>query len=127
MLNKFLAVTLLFVAQSTFATGGGSSVGPANPAAVACVDLGGALEPFETPAGAAANCVIEEWTLFKAMKDAGLAQFVPHDMSGPIGGANPAAVNCINIGGELRSVQTRQGTAGYCVIEEWTLYRVFHP
>jgi putative hemolysin len=121
-LNKMTQISLATVALSSSAFAGGSStVGPANPAAVNCLKLGGTLERVVTPEGEDANCRIEEWKLFRAMSEQNLVK--PHHYGN---GAmpNPAAVNCIDIGGELRSVTTPNGEAGVCVIEEWKLFRV---
>lgn len=47
----------------------------------------------------------------------------------PTGIANPASVNCINLGGQLELVDENNGVVGYChlkdgrVCEEWSLMR----
>lgn len=47
----------------------------------------------------------------------------------PTGLANPAAVNCLAVGGDWQPEETSQGTVGYCRFsdgsecEEWALYR----
>lgn len=101
--------------------GGGSSIGPANPAAVNCIQIGGTLESVVTPEGENANCVIEEWTLYLAMLERGLTRDHKY---GPGGMPNPAAVNCLDIAGTLRMIETPEGTAGYCVVDQWVLFRV---
>lgn len=121
-----LITTVLLFSNLAFGSGGGSSVGPANPAAVLCLDLGGGIESVETPAGTSGNCVVEQWQLFAAMTEAGLVRKQSGGHAGA-GLANPAAVNCLNIGGALRHIETPEGTSGFCVIEEWTLYSIFHP
>lgn len=46
-----------------------------------------------------------------------------------VGIANPASVNCVNLGGRLELVADANGSAGYChlpdgrVCEEWSLMR----
>ena len=107
------------------ADGGGSSVGPANPASVYCKDLKGSLELETAPGGGQyANCVVDQWTLFRDMSSKGL---VIHHNYGPGGMPNPAAVNCEDVGGTIRVVDTNEGQEGDCVIEEWTLFRATHP
>jgi putative hemolysin len=124
MKNKLNMIILGLIGFSAQAFAGGSStVGPANPAAVNCVKLGGILEPYQTPAGQGANCVIGEWQLFREMLKRGLTK--PHRYGN---GAmpNPAAVNCIDIQGTLRTENTPAGQNGLCVIEEWSLFRVIN-
>ncbi|MBN8542354.1 MAG: DUF333 domain-containing protein [Deltaproteobacteria bacterium] len=112
---------LTSISTPVFARGGGSSVGPANPAAMNCLVLGGELENYTTEAGENANCVIEEWTLFKEMNDRGLVK--PHQYGPGVGMPNPAAVNCIDIGGDLRAEAMPTGeTSTFCVVEQWTLF-----
>lgn len=47
----------------------------------------------------------------------------------PTGIANPASVNCVNLGGTLEIVDENNGAVGYChlkdgrVCEEWSLMR----
>jgi len=118
MKTLIMTLSLLFTCAS-FA-GGGSSVGPANPAAVHCTNLGGQLIDYTTPEGQNANCLIEQWALFRAMYEKGL---VTQHQYGPGGMPNPAAVNCIDINGTLQYAE--QG--GFCLVEQWTLFRVFHP
>lgn len=108
----------LFVTSVTFA-GGGSSIGPANPASTNCLKLGGDLEMVTTPAGQYGNCVIEEWTLFTAMNERGLVK--PHQYPGN-SMPNPAAVNCLDINGQLR--YSKQ--VGACVVEEWALFHIIN-
>ena len=97
-------------------------MGPGNPAAINCQKLGGIIEIEETPNGQKGNCVIDEWTLFRAMLKRGLVTEKSYDDA--IGMPNPASVNCIKIGGSLRIVETSQGQAGNCVVDEWALFRV---
>jgi Putative hemolysin len=50
----------------------------------------------------------------------------------PPGLANPASINCIQLGGRLDIVKTGGGEVGYCNlrsgerVEEWELYRRNH-
>lgn len=118
MKNLIFIISIL-ISLATFA-GGGSSVGSANPAAQNCLKLGGTLERVQTPEGERGNCVIEEWLLFREMHNRGLVK--RHDC-GFASIPNPAAVNCRDIGGEIRIVETSAGQAGYCVVDEWKLFR----
>lgn len=124
--KSFIAVAALLTSMSAFALdGGSSSVGVPNPAAELCLKLNGTVETVLTPAGEGANCVVDEWVLFRSMTDAGLI----HSPSQPRHAwiSNPASKNCITIGGTLRMVNTPAGEAGHCVIEEWTLFKVYNP
>jgi putative hemolysin len=121
MKKLILSVFILTSMNGISHAGGGSSIGPANPAAVNCIQLGGALESVVTPEGENANCVIDQWTLFHAMLERGLVK--DHNY-GPGGMPNPAAVNCLDIAGTLRMIETPEGTAGYCVVDQWALFRV---
>ncbi|MGZ3744283.1 MAG: DUF333 domain-containing protein [Pseudobdellovibrionaceae bacterium] len=100
--------------------GGSSTVGPANPAAVNCIKLGGTLERVVTPAGEDANCVIDEWKLYKEMSDRGLVK--RHNYEN-ISIPNPASVNCLDIKGTLRIEETPEGQRGLCVVGQWDLFR----
>lgn len=102
--------------------GGGSSVGTGNPAAKFCLDLGGQLERTSDARGEDADCVIDEWKLFREMSKAGLVK----DINIGPGGANPAAINCDNVGGKWRVVNTPEGEEGMCAVEQWDLFRLFH-
>ena len=120
--SVMMALPAALLASVAFA-GGGSSIGPANPASLNCLKLGGTLERVLTPQGEDSNCVIEEWTLFRALtlkrsttKPTHGAGFVP----------NPAAVTCIDIGGTLRSYQTSVGEGANCVIPQWTLFHALN-
>lgn len=117
---KTLMIALSILLTSAAFAGGGSSVGPANPAAVHCLDLGGQLVNYTTPEGQNANCLIEQWALFGAMYKQGL---VTEHHYGSGGMPNPAAVNCLDINGTLQ--YTEQGSL--CLVEQWALFRVFHP
>ncbi len=119
MKNLFIALTML-AAANAMAEGGGSSVGPGNPAALNCIKLGGGLERFRTPQGEDSNCVIEEWQLYREMHARKLDK---RHRYGPGGVPNPAAVNCADIGGTIRIVNAPEGEAGYCVVEQWDLFR----
>jgi putative hemolysin len=119
---------LLFLTLATgtqaHAFGGGSSIGPANPASVFCEDLGGELTIAKDPNGGEYGiCNIEEWSLFRQMSARGLVK--PHRYPG-VGMPNPASVNCEDIGGQLTIKESERGQYGICQVEEWTLWRVFN-
>ena len=121
-MKNLVLVASVLISTQTFA-GGGSSIGPANPAAINCLKLGGTLESVSTSDGQNSNCVIDEWLLFREMYARGL---VKEHGYGSVGMPNPAAVNCIDAGGELRIVESPEGQAGYCVVEQWTLFHVIN-
>jgi putative hemolysin len=115
-MRKMILVTVSLVSLSAFA-GGGSSVGPENPAARNCLALGGAVEIVEDPDGNQASyCAIAQWTLFREMAARGLTD---DSVQG-----NPASLNCLKAGGTLRRVVTPEGEDHDCVIEAWTLFRI---
>ncbi len=124
LITKLILVLGLWSGLFAFA-GGGSSVGPGNPASYNCVKLGGQLEAYTTPQGQGANCVLDEWKLWTEMNNRGLIKPVRSETVLAYL-PNPAAVNCVRIGGKLRQVETPQGTQGFCVVEEWTLFRAIN-
>jgi putative hemolysin len=125
---KFLISSALILVLGSIAyAGGGSSIGPANPAAVNCIKLNGTREPIQTPEGEYANCVVEAWHLYNEMSKRGLVKDPacpnPPNPNPPGGIPNPSAVNCIGIGGSYVNKSTPEGAIGFCVVEEWTLFR----
>lgn len=120
-MNLQVLVLSLFFSAQAFA-GGGSSVGPGNPSALNCIKLGGTLESIETPYGQGANCVIDEWQLWREM----ISQNLVNENDDPGMITNPASANCYNIGGTIRIVSTSEGEVGYCIIEEWALFRTIN-
>lgn len=122
-MRTLIALTVIIMGTFAFSMEGESSIGPANPAAVNCIKLEGKLETVVTPAGQDANCVVEEWHLYREMYKRGLVK-EHHYPVNSIGMPNPAAVNCIDIGGSLRTETTPGGEYGLCVIPQWTLFRV---
>jgi len=121
MKNKITVLifgALVITAQAH--AGGSSTVGPGNPAAFNCLKLGGTLERVVTPRGQDANCVIDQWKLYKEMSDRGLVRHHQYaDMAMP----NPAAVNCLDIKGTIRMEETPGGQRGLCVVAQWDLFR----
>ena len=122
-MKSIIFLALLLAGSMSFA-GGGSSVGLGNPASDNCVSLGGTVETKETPEGQQGICVIEEWSLFNKMDEAGLT--IPHHYDG-LSMPNPASVNCEDAGGELKIVDKEAGQIGMCSVDEWKLYILFHP
>ncbi len=118
-------LTFLVLGSTQAMAGGGSSIGPDNPASYHCLELGGSLESVNSPQGQYANCVIEEWQLFRKMQEQGLV--LDHNYGPGVGFPNPASVNCEDIGGALRSIESPLGQSAMCIVEEWALWRVFHP
>jgi uncharacterized protein len=106
--------------------GGSTTVGPGSPASINCIKLGGHLEIVNAPEGQYGLCHIEEWTLYKQMAAKNLVKTRPSHGNGSIGMANPASVNCIQSGGKLRIINSRNGQYGLCSIEEWALFRIIN-
>jgi putative hemolysin len=126
MKTLLIALTLIPFTTAFASDGGGSSVGPANPAAVFCVKkLGGTLEHTVSELGGSANCVVEEWKLYRTMDEQGLVKPVRCTSGRPCL-PNPASANCVAIGGAVRIQDGVDGQYGMCVVEEWTLWRVFN-
>ncbi len=125
-MKKFIFVASLVLTITVFAqsgkAGGGSSIGPANPATLNCQKLKGVSKIVETPEGQAGYCLVEEWYLYKKMS---MYKLVKTNGIGS-GGANPASVNCLSIGGRTKIIETSQGQAGYCFIDEWKLMKAIN-
>lgn len=120
-MKKILVLSLLMFSQNLFA-GGGSSIGVGNPAILNCLKLTGHLMFAQQPSGQSTYCAIEQWQLFQQMSSRHLVKEHPYNN----GGANPAAVNCLDIGGTLRAVQTASGQNAFCVVEAWTLFKIIN-
>jgi hypothetical protein len=113
-----------------------TSAGMANPASVNCGNVGGTLEIKKDSAGNeygmcnfsnGTSC--EEWALFRNEGcKAGVA--VTSTTEAPAGMANPASVNCGNLGGIVEIKKDSVGNEfGMCTFqngtscEEWALFR----
>lgn len=121
---KYLLIASFVLMSAQAFAGGDSSCGPGNPASVNCKMLGGKSELVTEPNGGQyANCVIEEWKLYRAMDERGLVK--RHEYPG-VGMPNPASVNCADLGGTLRIKKVKGGEAGFCAVEEWSLWRVIN-
>jgi putative hemolysin len=134
---------LAFVGNSAMA-GSTSSVGPANPAAVLCVALQGALETLADETGnqfgmcAIDNGRIGDWTLwyFRNGQEVHAASaFLVHppfrptsDVNGGVIMPNPSSQYCVQVGGENVSLYSPGGESGMCrfsdgsTIDGWTLF-----
>lgn len=119
---RFIILSILVIGAQAHA-GGSSTVGPGNPAAINCLKLGGLLEQVQTPEGQDANCIIDEWQLYSEMFKRGL---VKRHHYGHVGMPNPAAVNCIDIKGALRSEEGPEGQRGLCMVGQWDLFRAIN-
>ena len=111
------------------------SAGMANPASVNCGNIGGTTQIMSNPDGSQYGmCTFpngttcEEWALFNdhVCKPYVQAATTP----AAIGMANPASVNCGNIGGTTQIMSNPDGSQyGMCTFpngttcEEWALYR----
>lgn len=124
-MKTMILLTFVCLSTSTVFAGPAISEGVPNPASVNCTKLGGQLNIVTEPDGGQASyCTIDEWQLFKEMYQRGLIK--PHKY-GQNGMPNPAAVNCVDIGGEIDIVTNPDGgQAGYCKIEEWTLFKAIN-
>ena len=121
--KNILLILVVLVSALEASAGGSSTVGPSNPAAVNCLYLGGALERTENSGGQDANCVIDQWKLFKEMSDRGLVkEHIGENLSIP----NPAALNCLEIKGNIRLEETLAGQKGLCVVAQWDLFRAIN-
>ncbi|MFZ0005469.1 MAG: DUF333 domain-containing protein [Methanoregula sp.] len=113
--------------------------GMANPASVHCGNIGGTTLIMTNPDGSqygmctfsnGTSC--EEWALFRGEGcQPGLSpnQTGNSSAAGQAGMANPASVNCINVGGTLEIKNSPAGQYGMCNFangtscEEWALFR----
>lgn len=120
---KKLSILILSMMSSFAFAGGGSSIGLGNPASRHCIELGGETLIEDSSAGQVGFCVIDEWTLFTKMNEAGIVLDHPHpDMNMP----NPAAANCVDAGGSRSVLEEAEGQRGICTIEEWHLFQLFN-
>jgi len=128
------------------ATAAPSSLGMANPASVSCGKIGGKTE-IKTSAdgGQYGMCTFtngtscEEWALFRGEGCTAnvtvaattiAATAAPANVTGSVGMANPASVNCGKVGGKTEiKTNADGGQYGMCTFtngtscEEWALFR----
>lgn len=121
---KVLVIILFFSTLQCFAqfTGAGSSSGSGNPASVFCIKNGGKVSIQSSPEGEYGVCQIEEWTLFNLFIDREID--LPNNSKNP-GFGNPASKLCQSLNGETLILDSPNGQIGFCLIEEWTLFRIF--
>jgi hypothetical protein len=117
-----------------------SQTGMANPASVNCVNVGGQSVIMTNPDGSqygmcnftnGTSC--EEWALFRGEScKAGVTENQTVNATAPADQtsmANPASVNCVNVGGTVQIKDSPAGQYGMCAFtngtacEEWALFR----
>jgi len=121
------------------ATTAAGQAGMANPASVNCGNIGGTTE-IKTAAdgGQYGMCTFkngttcEEWALFRGegcQAGPSVNQTPAAPASNQTGIANPASVNCVNVGGKVDIKDSAAGQYGMCTFnngttcEEWALFR----
>jgi hypothetical protein len=125
-------------------TGTGSApanqTGMANPASVNCVNVGGQSVIMTNPDGSqygmcnfTNGTTCEEWALFRGEGcQPGVIANQTANATAPAGQsgmANPASVNCVNVGGTVQIQNSAAGQYGMCAFpngttcEEWALFR----
>ena len=133
------ATTTTPAATPTATAAPAGSAGMANPASVNCVNVGGTLQIMDSPAGQYGMCNFpngtscEEWALFRGEGcQPGVTATPTANATAPAGQAgmaNPASVNCVNVGGTLQIMDSPAGQYGMCNFpngtscEEWALFR----
>ena len=121
------------------ATTAAGQAGMANPASVNCGNIGGTTEIKTNADGSQYGmCTFkngttcEEWALFRGEGcKAGVSvnQTPAAPASNQTGIANPASVNCVNVGGTVQIKDSAAGQYGMCAFpngttcEEWALFR----
>jgi putative hemolysin len=108
-----------------------------NPASQFCVDHGGTLGIYKTPDGEVGYCdvqggLVEEWTLYRAVKQSSeqkaIAVYLSHPAKAGNSVGNPASSYCVQVGGDNKMVTSALGQMGICefadhsAIDEWTLF-----
>jgi putative hemolysin len=125
--------------STTLAAASTTQPAMANPASVNCGNIGGTTQIMTNPDGSqygmctfsnGTSC--EEWALFRGegcQPGLSLNQTGNSSASGQAGMANPASVNCVNVGGTLEIKNSPAGQYGMCTFangsscEEWALFR----
>lgn len=119
--TAMLMLTLSACSSDTSTT----QVGMSNPAAQFCVDQGGKVEYEQSETGDMGIChtvngeQIEQWAYYRQANH-------------PVGMANPAAVFCLDQGGELINEDDGTGVINFCQLpdgskqEQWDYYRAQH-
>jgi len=113
--------------------------GMANPASVNCGNIGGTTEIKTNADGSqygmctfTNGTTCEEWALYRGegcKAGAEVSAAATKAPSNQTGMANPASVNCVNIGGKIEIKDSAAGQYGMCTFtngttcEEWALFR----
>jgi hypothetical protein len=121
------------------ATTAAGQAGMANPASVNCGNIGGTTEIKTSADGSqygmctfTNGTTCEEWALFRGegcQAGPSVNQTPAEPASNQTGLANPASVNCVNIGGKVDIKDSAAGQYGMCTFtngttcEEWALFR----
>jgi len=111
----------------------------ANPASVNCGNIGGTTEIKTNADGSqygmctfTNGTTCEEWALYRGegcKAGAEVSAAATKAPSNQTGMANPASVNCVNIGGKIEIKDSAAGQYGMCTFtngttcEEWALFR----
>ena len=111
----------------------------ANPASVNCGNIGGTTEIKTNADGSqygmctfTNGTTCEEWALFRGegcKPGVSVNQTPAAPASNQTGIANPASVNCVNVGGTVQIKDSAAGQYGMCAFpngttcEEWALFR----
>jgi len=116
-----------------------AQAGMANPASVNCGTIGGTTDIKKNADGSeygmctfTNGTTCEEWALFRGegCKAGAIVNTTPTSApSNQTSIANPASVNCVNLGGKLEIKDSAAGQYGMCTFannttcEEWALFR----
>jgi len=134
------APATLPVAPAGTANAPANQTGMANPASVNCVNIGGQSVIMTNPDGSqygmcnfTNGTICEEWALFRGEGcQPGVTANQTGNATAPSGQtsmANPASVNCVNVGGTVQIENSAAGQYGMCnftngtICEEWALFR----
>lgn len=125
---KFLLIPIFFISFHTFAQfmGAGSSSGTGNPASIFCEKNEGKIIIRTSSQGQHGICNIEEGKLVNIFNKHKIdwQVYLNEDQKNSVG--NPATLLCEALGGESFIIDTIKGQVGFCNIEEWQLWRIFH-
>jgi len=106
-----------------------NQAGMANPASVNCGNIGGTTEIKTSADGSqygmctfTNGTTCEEWALFRGegcQAGPSVNQTPAEPASNQTGLANPASVNCVNIGGKVEIKDSAAGQYGMCTVHQW--------
>ncbi len=110
MKSVFLLSIITFAATLAFGVGGSGTVGPGNPAAITCQQVGGKDLVIEDQNGnqsslcAVGQAMIETWTLYREVKiqeqQQAIQVFLSHPEAKQFGSAHQAKEYCKYVGGQ---------------------------